>query len=58
MKIAESLFDISYLVIVIALGIRLVLEDSKDAKLFGLMAIVLGLGDSFQGYLSFKSRWI
>ena len=47
MEIFESLFDIAYLGLVIALGIRLVLEDRKDAKLFGIMAIILGLGDSF-----------
>lgn len=47
MQIFESLFDIAYLGLVMALGIRLVLEDSKEAKLFGIMAIVLGIGDSF-----------
>lgn len=47
MKIVESLFDIAYLTLVIALGLRLLLEDGKQAKLFGLMAIILGLGDSF-----------
>ena len=29
MEIGESLFDISYLILVIALGVRLVLEDRK-----------------------------
>ncbi len=47
MKIGESLFDISYLILAIALGINLVLEDRKEAKLFGIMAIILALGDSF-----------
>lgn len=47
MQIFESLFDIAYLGLVMALGIRLVLEDRKEAKLFGIMAIILGLGDSF-----------
>ena len=47
MQIGESLFDIGYLAIVVALGIRLLLENSKEAKLFGIMAILLGLGDSF-----------
>lgn len=47
MQIGESLFDIGYLAIVVGLGIRLLLENSKEAKLFGIMAILLGLGDSF-----------
>ena len=47
MQIGESLFDITYLGLVMALGIRLVLEDGKEAKLFGIMAILLGAGDSF-----------
>lgn len=47
MQIFESLFDIAYLGLVMALGIRLVLEDRKEAKLFGIMSIILGLGDSF-----------
>lgn len=34
MQIGESLFDIGYLAIVIAIGIRLLLENSKEAKLF------------------------
>ncbi|MDO4773208.1 MAG: DUF2871 family protein [Bacillota bacterium] len=47
MKLFESLFDLSYLVLVIALGIRLLLEAKKEAKLFGVMAVLLGLGDAF-----------
>ncbi|WP_394020396.1 DUF2871 family protein [Anaerococcus cruorum] len=47
MQLGESLFDIGYLALVIALGIRLLLENSKEAKLFGIMAILLGVGDSF-----------
>lgn len=47
MAIFESVFDIAYLSIVLSLGIRLLLENSREAKLFGIMAIVLGLGDSF-----------
>lgn len=47
MAIMESIFDITYLSVVLFLGIRLLLEKSKSAKLFGVMAIVLGLGDSF-----------
>lgn len=47
MKIFESLFDIAYLILVISLGVRLLLERKKEAKLFGIMAILLGFGDSF-----------
>lgn len=47
MAIFESIFDLLYLSLVIGLGVRLLLEKKKGAKLFGLMAILLGLGDSF-----------
>ena len=47
MGIVESLFNLTYLSIVLSLGIRLLLEKSKEAKLFGIMAIILGAGDSF-----------
>lgn len=47
MNFGESLFDIAYLVIVVALGVRLLLENKAGAKIFGLMAIILGVGDSF-----------
>lgn len=46
--IFESIFDILYLTFVIGVGIRLV-KGSKDrsGKMFGWMALVLGIGDSF-----------
>lgn len=47
MKIVESLFDVCYLMIVVAFGVRLLLEKKNGAKLFGIMAIMLGLGDGF-----------
>lgn len=47
MAILESIFDITYLSIVIALGIRLLIVQSREAKLFGVMAILLGVGDAF-----------
>ena len=47
MALVESVFDISYLSIVLALGVRLLVEKPKEVKLFGIMDIVLGLGDSF-----------
>ena len=47
MKLVESIFDISYLVLVISLGLRLIFEDNRQAKLFAIMAMILGIGDSF-----------
>lgn len=47
MKLGESIFDISYLVLVISLGLRLIFEDNRQAKLFAIMAMILGIGDSF-----------
>lgn len=47
MNLGESIFDIIYLVVTVGLGIRMVFEDSKKAKMFGLMAIILGAGDAF-----------
>lgn len=47
MGLFESVFDITYLILVISMGIRLLLEKGKMPKSFGIMAIVLGLGDSF-----------
>lgn len=47
MGLIESLFDITYLIVVIGLGIRLILSPKKGAKLFGWMAILLGVGDAF-----------
>lgn len=47
--IIETLFDVCYLVSVITIGIRMVKssKNSRQFKLFGWMAIVLGTGDSF-----------
>ena len=47
MVMVESLFDVTYLAVVIGLGVRLLLEKVKGAKLFGIMAILLGVGDAF-----------
>lgn len=43
----ESIFDVLYLVLVISLGIKMLFINEKGAKTFGLMAVLLGLGDSF-----------
>lgn len=47
--IIETLFDVCYLVSVITIGIRMVKssKNSRQFKLFGWMAIVLGAGDFF-----------
>ena len=47
--IMETLFDVVYLVTVITLGIIMVKRSggSRQFRLFGLMAIVLGCGDAF-----------
>ena len=47
--IAETLFDIVYLTTVITLGVRMIrgCKDNPQFRLFGIMAVVLGSGDSF-----------
>lgn len=47
--IMETLFDVFYLIGVITIGIIMILKgkDNREFKLFGIMAVVLGLGDSF-----------
>lgn len=47
MAVFETVFDLTYLCTVVMLGIRLLMEKDRGAKLFGLMAVLLGLGDSF-----------
>lgn len=47
MYLMEPFFDIAYLGVVLGMGIRLLLEEEKDARTFGLMAVLLGLGDAF-----------
>lgn len=41
MKIFESVFDIAYLITIIGLGIKLLLEREEDYKLFAVMAIMI-----------------
>lgn len=47
MALFESIFDLSYLILVIGFGIRLLMLEDKGAKLFGLMGVLLGAGDAF-----------
>lgn len=48
-EIIESIFDSCYLITVITTGIIMIVKSRqlKQYKLFGLMALVLGFGDSF-----------
>ena len=47
--IVETLFDAVYLISVIAIGIMMIIKSNgnKEYRLFGIMAVVLGTGDSF-----------
>lgn len=47
--IGETLFDIVYLVLVITIGIVMICKSKGNAqyRLFGIMAVTLGAGDSF-----------
>lgn len=47
--ISETIFDIVYLITVITLGIRMIIKSkgNEQFRLFGIMAVVLGAGDSF-----------
>lgn len=47
--IMETLFDVVYLTTVISIGIIMVKKSNgnKEYTLFGIMALVLGIGDSF-----------
>lgn len=47
--IMETLFDIGYLGGVISIGMLMVINsgNNKQFKLFGIMAVILGIGDSF-----------
>lgn len=47
--IVETIFDTVYLITVITLGVIMIQKNNgnKQYRLFGIMAVVLGLGDSF-----------
>lgn len=47
--VAETLFDIVYLVTVIGIGITMIVTSrgNRQYRLFGIMAVILGAGDSF-----------
>lgn len=47
--IVETLFDAVYLISVITIGITMIVKSkgNKEYRLFGIMAVVLGAGDSF-----------
>ncbi|MCX6086597.1 MAG: hypothetical protein NTW63_02440 [Caldiserica bacterium] len=48
-NIMESVFDIAYLFVVVTMGLTLVTRAGRDteSRLFGIMALVLGIGDAF-----------
>lgn len=48
-EIAETIFDAIYLITVITLGVIMITKSkgNKQYLLFGIMAVVLGVGDSF-----------
>ena len=50
--IMETLFDVVYLTTVITLGILMIKRSKGDKQylLFGIMAVVLGAGDSLDVY--------
>lgn len=47
--IVETLFDVVYLILVITVGITMIRRSNRNRQyqLFGIMAVVLGVGDSF-----------
>lgn len=47
--ILETLFDVTYLISVITIGILMIRNsyNNKQYKLFGIMAVILGVGDAF-----------
>ena len=47
--IVETLFDALYLISVITIGITMIrnCNGNKEYRFFGIMAVVLGVGDSF-----------
>lgn len=47
--IVETVFDAVYLITVVAMGIYMIRKgkESRQYRLFGIMAVVLGAGDSF-----------
>lgn len=57
MALFESMFDLFYLVCVVGLGIRLLLQKERSAKLFGAMAVLLGFGDAFHLIPRVISHW-
>ena len=54
--VIETIFDAVYLVSVITIGILMIRgsKGNKQFRLFGLMAVVLGAGDSFH---LIPARW-
>ncbi len=51
--IVETLFDVIYLISVITIGITMIRKSdgNKEYRLFGIMAVVLGVGQLLKLYL-------
>lgn len=58
-QIFETIFDITYLITVITLGIKMIqrAKGAKQYRLFGIMAIVLGCGDAFHLFPRIYAMW-
>ncbi|WP_206458873.1 hypothetical protein [Anaerovorax sp. IOR16] len=58
-KIFETTFDILYLITVITLGLKMSLDakNTTQYRLFGYMAIVLGVGDAFHLVPRIYAMW-
>ncbi len=57
MALFESIFDILYLSFVIGLAIQLLMQADKRAKMFGVMGLLLGVGDAFHLLPRVISYW-
>lgn len=47
MKYMEVVFDILYLSVVFYIGFKLIKGETRQKKIFGVMALILGFGDMF-----------
>ena len=60
MKYIESIFDISYLIIIFTLGFKMLKSSPKTSTfhLFGFMALTLGFGDTFHLVPRLCNYWL
>lgn len=59
MYLFETIFDITYLILVVTLGIIMIKKsnNNKQYQLFGWMAVILGCGDAFHLVPRVYSMW-